>query len=96
MLPIQAKPVSRSGQPKTSQQVGVAEGVQPQQLPPGSYQNSCSFCTFDGTTLTCGVCLTRQGSGAYRSSSINATQCGSGQLANCNGFLSCVVGGCDI
>ncbi len=55
-------------------------------LPQGSYLQSCVNCVMEGTKLNC-ICKTIYDRG--NNTSINASQCASGLIANTNGNLTC-------
>ena len=68
--------------------------VQADTLPPGSYLQSCSGCTFDGRTLMCTQCNTGgggliKGSNAAEPSSIDVTACPIRKVWNDKGTLKC-------
>ena len=59
------------------------------QLPPGSYQQTCSNERMNGSTLSAS-CSTGTGQWVY--SSINVNRCGGQNIINANGYLACANG----
>ena len=58
-------------------------------IPAGSYQDSCGGCSLDGATLTCTHCATG-GNPLHAESSIASDSCQEGEhIGNANGVLQC-------
>ncbi len=60
------------------------------QLPPGSYQQSCSNISMHGSTLSASCTAA---SGGRVNSSLNVNRCGGANVINSNGYLQCSGGG---
>src|SRR5262245_37676160 len=60
-------------------------------LPTGSYSQSCTDCTMEGTVLVCQVC--KDGSGGEPTAQIDTCSCGSAAqsqaISNQHGILTC-------
>jgi hypothetical protein len=79
---------------RSSALAGTVGGIRPSDnLPPGSYQQSCSGCNFDfqNSILHCTKCADECGNNVDTYLFPGPFGC-PGDIANCNGNLSC--GGC--